>query len=133
MARSEETQERFARMVFISPPEVSQLIKKGVLSRGAGLEQWYREYLDNLRKVASGWTSSDGRVDRMLEAALLDRSRRQELEIKLAERSGELIPLSAIKEMLAFLVTSIRVKLLAMPTRLKSKSPELTPKQFAIS
>ena len=60
-------------MVFISQPEVSQLIRKGVLTRGASLKQWYKEYLDNLRKVAQGWSSRDGLLDRIQEAALLDR------------------------------------------------------------
>jgi phage terminase Nu1 subunit (DNA packaging protein) len=127
------TQERFARMVFISQPEVSQLIRKGVLTRGASLKQWYKEYLDNLRKVAQGWSSRDGLLDRIQEAALLDRRKREELEIKLAERKAELIPLEALKETLTFLSATIRTKLLGLPNRLKSQSPTMTAKQVAIA
>lgn len=53
-------------------------------------------------KVAAGWQSQDGRVDRMHEAAMLDRRRREEIEIKLAERRGELLSLESIVTMIKF-------------------------------
>ena len=77
--RQDTTQEQFARLVGISQPEVSQLIRKGVLTRGGTTAQWHKEYLDNLRKVAAGWQSQTGLLDRIQEAALLDRRKREEL------------------------------------------------------
>jgi phage terminase Nu1 subunit (DNA packaging protein) len=128
-----DTQERFAKLVFISQPEVSQLLRKGVLTRGAPISQWHKEYLTNLRSVAAGWSSRDGLLDRIQEAALLDRRRREELEIKLGERHGQLIPMAALMDALSFLHGTLRTKLLAVPSRLKSQSPQMTAKQVAIS
>lgn len=125
-----QTQEEFARLVGISQPEVSQLIRKGVLTKGGSRAQWHKEYLDNLRKVAAGWQSQDGRIDRMQEAALLDRRRREELEIKIAEKKGELLPIPAVAAAFEFIISSIRSKLLSLPNTCRSKNPQLTPRQY---
>lgn len=123
------TQQTFARLVGISQPEVSQLIRKGVLTRGGTAAQWHKEYLDNLRKVAAGWQSKTGQLDRIQEAALLDRRKREEIEIKLAERKGELLPVAAIVEALSSINAAVRSKLLALPNRIKSNNPQMTPRQ----
>lgn len=127
----DNSQERFARLVGISQPEVSQLLRKGVLSRGADLNQWHKEYLDNLRKVASGWRSDDGRIDRMKEAALLDRCKREQLEIVIAEKKGDLVPRPVIAEALKFSFASVKSKLLSAPNRLRSVNPHAPAKLMA--
>jgi len=123
------TQEQFAKLVGISQPEVSQLIRKGVLTRGGTTVQWHKEYLDNLRKVAAGWQSQTGLLDRIQEAALLDRRKREELEIKLAEHKGELLPVLAVVEALSSLNAAVRAKLLALPNTIRSNNPQMTPRQ----
>jgi len=75
----------------ISHQAVTEHVRKGVLTRGAPLGQWLVEYGKHHAKVAAGWQSSNG-IDRMLEAALLDRSKREEIEIRIAKQRGVLIP-----------------------------------------
>jgi phage terminase Nu1 subunit (DNA packaging protein) len=123
------TQEQFAKLVGISQPEVSQLLRKGVLTRGATTAQWHREYLDNLRKVAAGWQSQSGMLDRIQEAALLDRRKREQIEIKLAESKGDLLPVAAVVEALSFINSAVKSKLLALPNRIRSMNPQMTPRQ----
>jgi len=80
-------------------------------------------------QVAAGWQSQTGLLDRIQEAALLDRRKREELEIKLAERKGELLPVSAVVEALNSLNAAVRSKLLALPNRIRSNNPQMTPRQ----
>ena len=129
MAEQSNTQEEFARLVGISQPEVSQLIRKGVLTRGGTRAQWHKEYLDNLRKVAAGWQSQSGLLDRIQEAALLDRRKREELDIKLAKLRGELLPVDAVVEALTFVHSAVRSRLLALPNRIRSLNASMTPRQ----
>jgi hypothetical protein len=63
---------------------------------------------------------------------MLDRRRREEIEIKLAERRGELLALESIVTMIKFLILAIRSKYLALPNRMRSLVPDLSPKAYAI-
>jgi len=78
------TREEFARIMEISPTAVTHLVTRGVLTRGAPVGRWIVEYGKHMAKVAAGWQS--GGADRILEAALLDRSKREEIEIRIAKQ-----------------------------------------------
>lgn len=128
---SHNTQEQFAKLVNISQPEVSKLIRKGTLSRGATVEQWLREYVGNLRFQAAQHRSEDGKVDRVFEAAMLDRRRRENMEIELAKQRGELAPLSAVAGTVFIpLVNAIKTKILSFPSRYRSLNPSATPRDI---
>jgi hypothetical protein len=59
----------------------------------------------------------------MAEAAKLDRVRRAEIEIKLAEKMGELYSLESIVDVIKYMVLAIRSKFLALPSRMRSLAP----------
>lgn len=126
------TQEQFAQLVNISQQQVSKLIRKGTLSRGANVGQWLGEYLENLRGQAAQWQSADS-IDRVREAALLDRSKRELLNLQIGEKKSRLLPLAAIVEVLRFHNTTVRTKLLALPHAYRNKVPELTPKRIGLA
>ncbi|HMF51155.1 MAG TPA: hypothetical protein VK603_21040 [Candidatus Saccharimonadales bacterium] len=79
------TREEFARVMGISHQAVTEHVRKGVLTRGATVAQWLVEYGKHHAAVAAGWQSNNGAVDRILEAALLDRCKREEIEIRIAK------------------------------------------------
>ena len=124
------SQEKFAQLVGITQPAVSQLIRKGVLTRGASIGQWHREYLENLRKLAAGFKSDYIDLDLIKERARLAARQSEKLEIELAEKRHDLVPIAAIASALNFLNGTIRSKLLAFPSRMKSLCPELTTREL---
>ena len=128
----ENTQEQFAKLVDITQPTVAQLIHKGILTRGAGLSTWLKEYTKNLREQAAGWASKDGRVDRMAEAGLLDIAKRKLLELQYDKEIGGLIPLPAFKAALEFFLATARAKFLGAPSRIRSQDPHVTARQVAV-
>jgi phage terminase Nu1 subunit (DNA packaging protein) len=128
----DSTQEGFAKLVGITQPAVAQLIRKGVLTRGGSLVQWVREYCDNLRKQAAGWQSNDGRVDRMYEAAMLDRARREKQEMDNAKQRGELIDAKVVREGFTFTFVAVKTKLLGAPYKFRSQCPQIDPKDLAV-
>lgn len=113
--------ERFASLVGISRPEVRQLIRKGVLTCGASVTQWHREYLDHLRKVAASRLPQSRPIDR---ATAMAHQRAVQKSIELAVLRGELLPVAAVVEALTFVHSAVRSRLLSLPTRIRSLNPK---------
>ncbi|MGH7872999.1 MAG: hypothetical protein ACREQO_12365 [Candidatus Binatia bacterium] len=123
------TQEFFGKVVGVTQQEVARLVAKGVLTRGANLNQWLLEYTQNLREQAAQHRSEDG-IDRVKEAALLDRRRREQIELDLARERGNLISRAEIGAFIGFAFMAVRGKLLSFPSWLRSVIPQLTPRQI---
>lgn len=119
------TQEQFAGLVGISQSEVSQLMRKGVLSRNGTLIEWIRQYCKNLREQAAQHKSEDG-IDRVKEAALLDRRKREEIELRMAEKNGELLAASVFVEGTSNTFTAVKYGLLALPNKFKMRCPHIS-------
>lgn len=122
------TQEKFAKRVGISQPEVSKLLAKGYLTRGATLAEWEIQYCRHLRDIASQHKSDDG-IDRVREAALLDRRKREQLEIELAEQRGELMSCTEVAETIQHAFAISKTKWLGFPSWLRSVMPHMTPRE----
>src|ERR1044071_4556958 len=58
--RKQATREEFARLMEITHQDVTKLVLKGVLTRGAPIGQWLVEYGRHMKKVAAGWQSDAG-------------------------------------------------------------------------
>ena len=126
------TQEQFAKLVGITQPQVSQLIRKGVLSRKATIGEWLQDYLKNLREQAAGRQSPDSEYDLIGERARLAARQSEKIEIDIARQHQELIPTQALLDAMQFLNTTIRSKLLAIPRRFKSLWPDASTKEITI-
>lgn len=130
MAKSKlPTQDQFAKLVNISQPEVSKLLRKGTLTRGATIGQWLNEYIGNLRALASHHKSDDG-LDVVREGALLKRAQREEIEIKLAQLRHDLWPVAAIAKVLGQHNTNAKNRWLAMPSTFKSVCPHIAARDI---
>lgn len=125
------TREEFARLMEISAQAVTEHVRKGVLTRGAPIGQWLVEYGRHMAKVAAGWKSQSGEVDRMLEAALLDRSKREEIEMRIAEKRGALIPDDLFIDGVSETFNAVKTRLLSIPNRLRARCPHLTVEDIA--
>jgi len=123
------TQEQFAKLVKISQPEVSKLIRKGTLTRGAPIGQWFNEYIDNLRAQAAQHKSEDG-IDAVREGALLKRAQREEIEIRLAQLRNELWPVAAIARVLHQHNTNAKNRWLSLPQIYKSICPHIASRDI---
>src|SRR5687767_13174482 len=127
---TDTSQDQFARLVGITQAQVSQLIRKGVLTRSASVAVWLHEYLRNLREQAAGRKSSEGH-DLVAERARLSARMAEEKEIQLAKLRGELMPVAVVVDVLNFSHATIRSKLLAFTSRLKSQRSNLGPQDLA--
>jgi phage terminase Nu1 subunit (DNA packaging protein) len=89
-----------------------------VKSRGAKRGQAHTfdsvDVTDWLLNRASG----DGEISPPIEKALLDRARRQMLEIQIAEKTAKLIPAATVEATWSGMTSAARSRLLALPYRL---------------
>jgi phage terminase Nu1 subunit (DNA packaging protein) len=122
------TQEQFARIARMTQPAVAQLIQKGVLTRGGTLTQWIGEYIEHQRKIAAQHASASG-WDLIEERARLAARQSEKLEIEIAAKREELVPIEAVVSALQQRNGALRSKLLALPSRYKSMNQSLTPRQ----
>ena len=128
----DNTQDTLANLTGFTQQRISQYLRAGVYNKGDHPIVANRKIIAHLGKIAAGWQSQDGRIDRMAEAAKLDRARRAEIEIKLAEKQGALYSLESIVGIIKYMVLAIRSKFLALPSRMRSLAPDLTAKQYAL-
>jgi len=118
---SHATQTEFGGLVGISQPAVSDLLKKHVLSDGATVGQWLREYCSNLREVAAG-RMANGDLGLATERAALARAQRERIEMQNMEARGSLVPVAAIEPRLKAAVISAREYLRNQPLRLAQQA-----------
>lgn len=69
------------------------------------------------REIGKRLPAGNESLDPQQERALLDRARRREVELRLREREGELIPASVVEAEWVRLVSTFRQRLLALPSR----------------
>ncbi|BEU56829.1 terminase small subunit [Ralstonia pseudosolanacearum] len=119
------SQSRFAELVGISQPAVSELIGRGTLSRGATLGTWLLEYCGNLREQAAGRASA-GDLDLIQERAALAREQRIKIEMVNAQTRKQLAPVALLEKVLAKVGRQIATKLEAVPVQIKRRSTNLT-------
>jgi phage terminase Nu1 subunit (DNA packaging protein) len=128
MAKHETTQAQLAALLGITQQRVSQFIQKGVLTRGAPLTQWVRELYHHQARIIAQHESRTG-LDLIEERARLSARMAEKLEIEIAAKKGELLPVPSVVQTLNHRNSALRSKLLALPSRYKSMFATLTPKQ----
>lgn len=99
---------------------MSDLLARGVLTRGAHWTDWVREYCEHLRGIAAGRIDPATADER--KRLLAARASRAELELELRQR--QLVNASAVERAARQLARSARDALRAVPPRL---APLLAP------
>ena len=66
----------------------------------------------------------------MLEAALLDRAKPEEIETRLAVQRGELLPVQMFVDGTTAAFSACKAKFLAGPSKMRTQFPDLAPEVF---
>lgn len=108
------TQVRFAAIVGVTQPAISEKVASGVLRDGGTYGEWLLAYCERLRLEAAG-RGGDDQVS-------LTRARTREAEasaelklLQIKEKAGELVPMSTVEQMFTAMVTAARQELLTLP------------------
>ncbi len=105
-----------AAHLFLSVRATREYFAVGLFTKGMTLDEIRQRYIERLRRSAAG-RESKGDLDPQQEKAALDAARRAEIETRLAERRGELIPADAVADEWVRLVRNARARLLSIPSR----------------
>lgn len=119
------TQQEFADYWDITQPRVSQLLAEGTIPRGGTRRDWDAAYAGHLRAIAAQHKSEDG-IDIVKERALLDRRKRELLDMDLAQKRHELWPIAAISRVLHQHNTNAKNRWLSLPSAFKASFPEVS-------
>lgn len=129
MLNEPTTQEAFGQLVGISQPAVSELLARGVLTPGTTAGEWLRLYCSNLREQAAG-RGADGELAH--QRAEESRTRKELLQIRLAERRKEVAAVALIEQVLAHVGRKIRGALEPLHVTLKMRLPQLTAEDLKV-
>jgi len=104
----------------ISVRTLRDLIARGIVPKGGDLDASRLGYIRHLRAVAAN-RAPTGVLDPQQEKAGLDRARRLEVEQRLAEREGRLLPAVEVEQTWTRMILIARSRLLGVPPRLASE------------
>lgn len=79
------------------------------------------------RELQAQGGAEDGKLSPQVERAKLDQRRREELEIKIQVRRGELVEAAAVRSEFADLAVAVRARLRAIPDAVADQLAGLTP------
>jgi len=113
------TQREFASHVGVSQQAVSDLVARGILPKGASLDEWRLLCCGHLRDVAAGRKpeSQDASDLLLAEKTRLTKAQAEKTELEVGALKGQLIPVAVIEEEWGRLVSATRSHLLAVPSR----------------
>jgi hypothetical protein len=122
------TQEKFAKKVDLSQPEVSKMLARGILTRGATIDQWEKEYIRHLRQQAAQHKGE--KVNLVDERARLAQMQTARIGFDLARERSEFLARDAIAHEICASFAIVRSRLLQLPTRVHSENQHLPTKVF---
>lgn len=126
MLDRELTQTEFGELVGISQPAVSSLVSRGILKPGRTGGGWLRAYCEHLREEAAGRAG-----DLASASAELKRSQRAMVELQLAEKRKQVLPVGVLSKLLALAGRRVSVILEALPADVRLRCPELSAEALA--
>lgn len=121
----EVTQATFGKVVGISQPAVSDLLRRGVLRENAPLGEWLIDYCGHLREQAAGRQAA-GDLDLATERARLASEQADKVAMQNAVARKELAPVSIIEEVLTKAASRIAGILDAIPGLVRRRVPALS-------
>jgi len=111
------TQSEFGVLVGISQQAVSAHIASGVLTAGATLIEWLRDYCYQLRREAAKHNTGDG-SDLTRERVLTERVDRELKLMALHEKARHLVPADEVKPAMQAIVSRAKAELSAMTDKI---------------
>ena len=114
------TQRKFAALVGVASPHVSDMVARGVIQRGDPAEKWILDYTADLRAKAARW-KTDGELNLSDERARLASEQADRVALQNGIARRELAPVSVIAETLADVGRQIAALLETIPGSLKRR------------
>lgn len=115
----------------ISPAALSDLKRRGIavrLSHDAyDLTATTRAYVEHLRGLAAGWGTGEQAASLTAERARLAREQADAQAMKNAKLRGDLVDAGEVERAWAEILRNLRARIMAVPSRLRSDLPDLTP------
>ena len=124
------SQRQLAKLLDESQPAIAKHVRMGHVKLNGDLLEAVVQLYKHTREVAAGRQPEDGSVDRMLEAALLDRAKRAEIETRLAIQRGELLPVQLFVDGTAAAFSACKAKFLAGPSKIRTQFSDLASEVF---
>lgn len=121
------TQAEFGALIGVTQQAVSDMIERGVLTRGMPLGNWLRDAFEHLRDQAAGRDN-----ELATERAKETKVRRELGEIALAKARKEVVPVPAFEMVLAHMGRAVAGLLEPLPGELSKLNPNLTPEDVAL-
>lgn len=117
------------QLLGISARTVRELAARGIIPRGergryplAAIST----YCQRLREQAAGRAAADGTTDLATERARLAAAQRRRVELQIAAEERRLVNADQVKVKFVGMVTAAKNRLLAVPSKAKSRIPTLT-------
>ena len=117
------TQAELCRVVGLSGPRVSGLVKTGAFNMSSGLDVCIAKYCQDLRDKL--WNREQAGGDLRAERTRHEKLKADLAEIDLAERVGKLIPVALVIEKIGAMLVTTKSKLLAIPSKCPADSRQL--------
>jgi len=118
------TQTAFGKLVGVSQQAVSDMIARGVLTRGEPAGVWLIKCFANLREVSAG-RQGDGELDLVTERARLASEQADKVAMQNAVTRRELAPVHTIEDVLSRAGAKVSGILEAIPGKIKRRVPTL--------
>ena len=117
------------RLLGISARTVRELAERGIIprsERGRYPLAAVAAYCLRLREQAAGRADADGTADLVSERAKLAAAQRRRVELQIAAEERRLVDAEAVRGRFVGMVTAAKNRLLAVPSKAKSRIPTLT-------
>lgn len=123
-------------LLGVSARRIRELAEAGTIPRKGGrypVAAAVAAYCENLREVAAGRRGESGdALDLTQERALLARSQREHVELKLARERGELVNAAEVERHYVGLVTAARNRLRGVPSKAKGKCTHFSVRDIEV-
>ena len=120
----------------ITPGALTGLVKRGIAVKlghdAYDLTASTRAYLEHLRGTASGRGGEEQVLTLTGERARLARAQAEAAELKNAQTRGELVKADQVVTEWRGILTDLRAELLALPSRIGTRLPHMTPTDISI-
>lgn len=115
----------------LSPAALTDLKKRGIAVHLAhdtyDLTATVTAYVTHLRGIAAGWGTADQAAQLTAERARLAKEQADAQALKNGKLRGELVDATEVERAWADVLRQVRARIMAVPSRLRSDVPELTP------
>lgn len=119
------TQAALAKHLDLTIRSIQEMVQRGIFPRSApgqvDIDECRVAYIRHLRGVAAGHRSEDGKLDLTAENARLAKERADQIAMQNAVARTELLPRGEVEGAIVAVLSNMRTRLLAIPSKAAPK------------